>query len=248
MVMPGAAQRQVDEHRSGYRRAAGSSAPLRWLRRDVSAEFDLGLAPQASRAGRARFAAVLCRNDPQWTFRDAADRYYAIYPWVFEKRVQKEGTWVPFYAIQDIPNYQDFGVQFNESTQDFAWEAKRGLTPLSYIEPGCSHTDMYCTPQDDHHPQSAVKRVKDLLEGKRRLNAGWHPKDPWVYDAAAGILASYQTDPWDHPQILGNRRENALLAQLCSGPSTGGWSQGNSAEVESAMRGPRDERSWQRTP
>ncbi|MEI6914410.1 MAG: hypothetical protein WCL39_04690 [Armatimonadota bacterium] len=187
-----------------------------------NAEFDLGLAHDGPRPNRSSFTAIVYRTDSSWAFRDATDRYYSIYPWAFEKRVTKEGSWVPFYAIQDIPQYSDFGVQFNESTQDFAWEARQGLTPLTYIEPAGTHTMMYLKKDDLKTPQAALDRAKELLDGKRGINSGWqprelgrdvgwYPKDSWVYDAAAGIVASAMRDAWGNAAGFGAETNVAVM-------------------------------------
>jgi len=176
-----------------------------------SAEFDLGLTPIGPKPNKATFTAVLYRVDRSAPFRDATERYYAIYPWAFEKRVTKDGIWVPFYAVQSVPNWQDFGIQFNESAQDFAWETAQGLTSLMYIEPGCAHSHMYIQPTDPRSTGDAIQRVKDVLAGTRALNTGWYPRDPWTMDTMQAVLASYQEDAWGNPGVLQFPGEDAFL-------------------------------------
>jgi len=54
--------------------------------------FHLGISPQAVRlGGKARFAAVIFRTDPEWGFRDVIRRYRDLFPEAFTPRVPLYG-------------------------------------------------------------------------------------------------------------------------------------------------------------
>lgn len=60
--------------------------------------------------GRVPFGFVIMPVDPQWGARDAAARYYAAYPDLFEARPHREGLWM-FGRLPggaEVPNPEDF--------------------------------------------------------------------------------------------------------------------------------------------
>jgi hypothetical protein len=77
--------------------------------------YDVALSPLMKTPGRTKLKAVIYRFDPEWGFRSAMKKYYEIYPQYFEKRVTNEGIWVPFSALDEIPDLQDFGVAYHET-------------------------------------------------------------------------------------------------------------------------------------
>ena len=99
--------------------------------------FDLGLSADAStHPRRADFAFEVFAHDPQWGFRDAARRVYAMSAHCFEKRVQSEGTWLITRSIKAIANPEDFFLKFHETGQraDPAGKAL-GIQSFRYVEP-----------------------------------------------------------------------------------------------------------------
>jgi hypothetical protein len=56
---------------------------------------DLGLtAATAKFQNRADFSFEIYRCDPRWGLRSAAERYYRLFPQLFEKRMPEDGGWV----------------------------------------------------------------------------------------------------------------------------------------------------------
>ena len=102
---------------------------------------DLGLSPHTAKTalGRATFSLVLYKTDPAWGFRSAAEKYYRQFPDLFTKRAAREGCWLWPISPDKIPNPQDFGLTFWESSPkkqeppDAAHA--NGIYILSYIEP-----------------------------------------------------------------------------------------------------------------
>ncbi len=94
--------------------------------------YDIGLAPEKSSA-RVRF----CRFDfdRKWGFRGALDRYYALLPRAFERRIAQQGLWMPFAKISEVKGWEDFGFRFKEGTNETAWDDAHGIVTFRYTEP-----------------------------------------------------------------------------------------------------------------
>lgn len=81
------------------------------------AEFDLATSPLTQKfPNRAFFK--LCRFDfnPEWGMRAALKQYYSIYPEIFKRRVVNEGIWLPFTSLRSIPEWNEFGFAFHETS------------------------------------------------------------------------------------------------------------------------------------
>ena len=100
------------------------------------AAFDLGLAPDTAKfPQRATFETLLYAFDPAWGLRAALERYYALFPACFEKRVDREGLWMAFTDISTVRDAQDFGFAFKEGTDNVPWDEKHGILTFVYTEP-----------------------------------------------------------------------------------------------------------------
>lgn len=98
--------------------------------------FDLGLSPTTRKfPSSATFSLVLYRFDSAWGFRAALKRYYELFPAFFEKRVEREGIWMPFTDIATIPNAADFGFAFKEGDDNVPWDEAHGIYTFVYTEP-----------------------------------------------------------------------------------------------------------------
>lgn len=85
------------------------------------AEFDVATSPLAEKLpNRAFFRMCSFDFDADWGMRSALERYYAIYPEAFKKRVPVEGIWLPFTALRSIKHWEDFGFAFHET----AWNSQ----------------------------------------------------------------------------------------------------------------------------
>ena len=124
-----------------YRLAYSSSGEL-------VAEFDIALSDQQAQMKNTACLNVLTYPiDPAWGFRSAAERYYALFPEYYQRRLQKEGIWMPFTPVNEVERAEDFGFAIFETHRDTktvfggvqgpAWVAAEslGVTTFQYTEP-----------------------------------------------------------------------------------------------------------------
>ena len=99
--------------------------------------FDVGLSAKTTKnPSRADFEFGLYRHDPTWGFRDAAQRYYDMFPDSFTKRVKSEGIWLITNGVQKIANPEDFHFKFLETgARKYPAEAALGIESYRYSEP-----------------------------------------------------------------------------------------------------------------
>ncbi len=83
----------------------------------------------------ADFRLVCFRFDPQWGFRAALQKFYAIFPRQFTKRVRREGLWMPFTDIAKVPGFADFGFAFQEGAPNVAFDDQHDIASFVYVEP-----------------------------------------------------------------------------------------------------------------
>ncbi|MEN6404563.1 MAG: hypothetical protein ABFD94_21650 [Armatimonadia bacterium] len=99
---------------------------------------DLGLSPAAPRA-RGRFAFSLYRHDPAWTFRAALERYYALFPTLFEGGSERGGAWTLRVPRPPAATPEEFGLAYyecNTLTQEMRDYCRaHGLLTFVYSEP-----------------------------------------------------------------------------------------------------------------
>lgn len=99
--------------------------------------FRFGLSPDArgELECRAPFRFVLYRCDGRWGLRDAARRYYQLFPEAFTKRATHEGLWMfgsPRFEIPDPGNYA-----FHEGGPGgWEYDDEHGIYTCPYIIPG----------------------------------------------------------------------------------------------------------------
>ncbi len=128
------------------------------------AAFDLGLAPDTSKfPQRATFETLLYAFDPAWGFRAALERYYALYPACFEKRVDREGLWMAFTDISSIPDAQDFGFAFKEGTDNVPWDEEHGILTFVYTEP--MTTWLPLPKETPRQEDAALTHLTSMFEG-----------------------------------------------------------------------------------
>ncbi|UCD49743.1 MAG: hypothetical protein JSW27_19690, partial [Phycisphaerales bacterium] len=93
---------------------------------------DVGLTPEKP-AAHLRFCKFTF--DPNWGFRAALERYYAIFPEHFVRRIEDQGLWMPFAKISAVEHWEDFGFRFKEGTNETAWDDAHGMVTFRYTEP-----------------------------------------------------------------------------------------------------------------
>ncbi|HPC97012.1 MAG TPA: hypothetical protein PLU87_18870 [Sedimentisphaerales bacterium] len=136
---------------------------------------DVGLTPEKPSA-QVRFCKF--RFDPTWEFRGALDRYYALFPDAFERRIAEQGLWMPFARISEVKGWQDFGFRFKEGTDETAWDDANGILTFRYTEPMTWWMRM---PKEmARTPEAALAYAQQLAEDKADpqaralLTSGYH--------------------------------------------------------------------------
>jgi hypothetical protein len=98
--------------------------------------YDFGLTKDTAKfPSSAAFRFVLYRFDPRWGFRGALQKYYDLFPQHFAKRIDREGVWMPFTDIANVPGYDDFGFAFQEGAPNVAFDDQHGIASFVYVEP-----------------------------------------------------------------------------------------------------------------
>ena len=98
--------------------------------------YDFGLTKDTARfPSSADFRFVLYRFDPRGGFRAALQKYYDLFPQHFAKRVTREGVWMPFSDIANVPGFDDFGFAFQEGAPNVAFDDQHGIASFVYVEP-----------------------------------------------------------------------------------------------------------------
>lgn len=113
----------------------------------------------------AGFRFVLFQFEPRWGFRAALQKYYDVFPKAFVKRVQKEGTWMPFTDIARVPGWQDFGFAFQEGAPNVRFDDTNGIASFLYVEPMSYWIPLPAAVPRDY--DSALKVLREDAEGKR---------------------------------------------------------------------------------
>ncbi|MBT4822327.1 MAG: hypothetical protein HON70_41850, partial [Lentisphaerae bacterium] len=100
--------------------------------RELFVVYDIGLSPEKPTA-TIRF----CRYgfEPDWGFRAALQRLYAIFPEGFRCRTPEQGLWMPFAKISEVEGWKDFGFTFKEGNNETQWDDAHGMTTFRYTEP-----------------------------------------------------------------------------------------------------------------
>ncbi len=132
--------------------------------------YDFGLTQGTARfPGSAGFRFVLYRFDPRWGFRSALQKYYDLFPQHFAKRVTREGVWMPFTDIAQVPGFDDFGFAFQEGAPNVAFDDQHGIASFVYVEP-MSH--WLAMPRDVPRTyESALSVLSKDLAGARGKDA-----------------------------------------------------------------------------
>ena len=94
--------------------------------------FDIGLAPENASA-HVRFAVFpFAARDG---FRGALERYQALYPEASKVRAPRQGNWMAFHSISNLPHFEDFGFRFKEGVREQKWDDAHGIYTFHYEEP-----------------------------------------------------------------------------------------------------------------
>ena len=99
--------------------------------------YDIALSAHGDAAGHdaVTLAAARFDVDPAWGFRDAAARFYALFPDAYSRRATKEGIWMPFTAPAKIAQAGDFHFAYHEGDNSVATDRANGILSFRYVEP-----------------------------------------------------------------------------------------------------------------
>ncbi len=129
---------------------------------------------------------------PEWGFRAALDRYYALFPEAFRCRTPKQGLWMPFAKISNIRNWQDFGFRFKEGTNETAWDDAHSILTFRYTE-----TSSWWMPM----PKSMPRTLEAAMAYARKLAAAGNPHARALlasgfYDETGRPMVKFRNAPW----------------------------------------------------
>ncbi len=132
----------IADDRTGLAIAADPDRPaLQTFRVDVEGVVsvaEMAVVPTAPRA-RATVTFCLYRHAPEWGFRAALERYYALFPTAFQGLAQRGGTWTLSLPAESLARPEDFGLAFYEcrtipqAARDYC--RAHGIRTVVYIEP-----------------------------------------------------------------------------------------------------------------
>lgn len=106
-----------------------------------SIQYDFGLSNQTLKIGpgHANFTFVVYKTDePEWGFRSVVKKYYELYPGFFEKKSDKEGTFIAWTKTENISNISDFGISSDLSSTEMnnlKFNTLNKINNLKYTEP-----------------------------------------------------------------------------------------------------------------
>lgn len=168
-------------------------------RRCLVIRTELGLSPLTRKfPSRADFRFSLSRlPQPEWGMRAAAQRYYALYPDFFVRRVKVEGLW-HLWVTPKVPQPEDFALVFHEqepySEDRIVFDDQHSGLSFTYSEPnalwqrctsyekGAFQAEQYlevlrqraAQPPEvttDYPFSTQPKRLPDALEAQAALNS-----------------------------------------------------------------------------
>ncbi|MFO7976711.1 MAG: hypothetical protein R6V12_19015 [Candidatus Hydrogenedentota bacterium] len=161
------------------------------------AAFDLGLAPDTAKFPQsATFQTLLYSFEPDWGFRGALQRYYALFPECFVKRIDREGLWMAFTDISTVDGWEDFGFAFKEGTNNVGWDEAHDILTFVYTEPMTTWLPLPKeTPREE---KAALQHLTAMLEGEdaRKRRQASVTLLSSVHDADGSPLIYLRDTPW----------------------------------------------------
>ena len=172
----------------------------------LTAELDLATSPLTRRfPNRAFFKLSRFGFAREWGMRAALKAYYAIHAEAFKKRVVNEGIWLPFTPLRSIPNWEEFGFAFHETSfgssdlkdgvkmPNITSDRGTGVQSFQYTEPwdvqipvkstdvpySTIVTDQTLPAKDKSYLETSAAMDKNGLWQARRLETPWF-KTGWA--------------------------------------------------------------------
>jgi hypothetical protein len=163
--------------------------------------FDVALtaAGDASTHDRAQVAITRYDVDPDWGFRDAAAKYYALFPSAFARRASAGGIWMPFESPEDVQGLADFHVAYHEGDNSVAGDRANGVLSFRYVEPMTYWMSMPKTmPRDYSH---AIDLVREQAASDDEASASASRQAQAVLysgssDTHGNFNVSFENTPW----------------------------------------------------
>jgi len=151
--------------------------------------YDIGLTTEKP---TARLRLCKFEFDAKWGFRSALARYYELFPKQFQRRIGRQGLWMPFAKISEVKGWEDFGFAFKEGTNETKWDDEHGITTFRYTEPMTWWMRM---PKDMPRTVAAAaaearrQAEKGDVRARAFLSSGYH-------DEAGQFPARLRNTPW----------------------------------------------------
>jgi|LSQX01.3.fsa_nt_gb hypothetical protein len=111
--------------------------------------YDLALSPDTDPPNEWTFATDLYSCDPGWGFRDALERYYALYPEFFEVYWDEPGMWMAFSKLSQIDNVNEFRFGLQEGAPEVAYDDLIDVQDTIYL----THAGQFAN-IPDHDPEA----------------------------------------------------------------------------------------------
>ncbi|MGI4789718.1 MAG: hypothetical protein ACRYFS_12805 [Janthinobacterium lividum] len=83
----------------------------------------------------APIAVARYKVDPGWGFRDAAAKFYALFPDSYKRRAKAEGIWMPFTDPSKVAGLADFQFAYHEGDNSIASDRQNNILSFKYVEP-----------------------------------------------------------------------------------------------------------------
>ncbi len=158
--------------------------------RELYCAWHLGLTEETGSA--ATFSAAIYPVDPEWGFRDALRRYYAIYPDCFTKRNQREGIWMPFTDVSTVEGWEDFGFAFHEGDNNVDFDDEADIASFVYCEPIAYWLRM--KPEEPRTHENIARLLREAAAGGDRWARS--AVNCAVHDSRGAMALEARDVPW----------------------------------------------------
>ena len=111
--------------------------------------YDLALTEHSREPRTAEFSFDLFTCDPDWGFRSALQRYYALHPDLFAVHIREQGQWMAFSRLSQIDNANEFHFGLQEGAPETAYDDKLNVLSTIYF----THAGMGAN-IPDHDPEA----------------------------------------------------------------------------------------------
>ena len=166
--------------------------------------YDIGLTPEKP---SARLRLCQFTFDAEHGFRGALARYYALFPDAFACRIARQGLWMPFARISQVPQWEDFGFRFKEGNDETQWDDRHDILTFRYTEPMTwwmplpadvprsldaaeAHARRLATERGDAHAAALLASGYHDSQGRlvaRLLDTPWCDGAVWSMNSMPGI-------------------------------------------------------------